>query len=92
MQGRHEEALGFYDAALAADPDLAMAHAGKGDALFRLERYAEAIPVLERAVALRPGALVERSLLLLTGRASEALGRTGDAARYLERAARTGGN
>ena len=51
-RGRFEEALGYYRAAIDADPGNALAYAGMGDALVRLERYGEALKNLDRALAL----------------------------------------
>ena len=76
-----------YRAVIAADPGFVLAHAGMGTALLGLNRRAEAIASLERALALRPQPPLARALLLLMGEAAQALGRGADAERYFERAA-----
>ena len=63
-----------------------MAHGGMGDALFRLERYEEAIESLERSVELLHSTPSSATApLLLMGQAASKLGRFMDAAQYYER-------
>jgi tetratricopeptide (TPR) repeat protein len=50
--GRNEEALDCLNRALELEPDSAIAWLNKGDALYNLERYAEARKALTRAAAL----------------------------------------
>ena len=71
---------------LAVDPGFAMAHAGMGDALFRLERYEEAIESLARSVELHAIPPTATARLVLMGRAAQALGRSGAAVGHYERA------
>ena len=49
-----ETAVARFDEALAGSPDYAVAHAGRGQALLRLDRPAEALASFERAAALDP--------------------------------------
>lgn len=51
-QSRYEEAVPFYDEALASDSESAEANFGLGIALHNLERYEEAIACFARALAL----------------------------------------
>ena len=86
-QEQYAEAIDIYKKILAIDFNLAKAHAGMGDALFRLERYEEAIESLGRSVELHPIPPSVTVPLLLMGKASSKLGRPLDTARYYERAA-----
>ncbi len=54
-QERYQEALDRYDDAVAAMPQRAGAHLGRGVALMHLQRLDEALASLERAVALDSG-------------------------------------
>jgi Flp pilus assembly protein TadD len=54
MEGRMEEAIGAYRAAVAADPDHVEARGNLGKALSKLGRYEEAIEHFERALAKDP--------------------------------------
>jgi len=54
-QGRHEEALDAFLAAVRADPGHGEANVNAGSALHALGRNDEALPLLERAVAAQPG-------------------------------------
>ncbi len=83
---RHAEAVEIYLAALATDPDFAMAHAGMGDSLFRLERFEEAIASLDRSVELHSEPPTATARLVLMGTAADNLGRPDEAARHYERA------
>lgn len=76
---QYEEALGWYDAVFEADRDYTQAYAGKGDALFRLGRYEEAIESLGRAIALEPGMSTVPALRVLIGEAHQKLGRLEEA-------------
>ena len=80
------EAIVIYKKILAIEPDSHMAYAGMGDALFRLERYEEAIESLKRSIELHsiPPSATDR--LILLGRASSELGRSEEAVQYHERA------
>lgn len=55
--GNHEEALESYRQAIALAPDDARGHEALGGALATLRDYAGALPALERALALDPGAM-----------------------------------
>ena len=81
---QYEEALEWYDETLRVDPDFTQAYAGKGDALFRLERYEEAIESLGRAVALEPDMSTVPALRILMGEAAQALGRLEEAEEQYE--------
>lgn len=85
-QGRHQEAITYYRAVLEVDPEYALSHAGMGDALFRLQRYEEALESLARAVSLQPDLPVAGSVLRLMGRAAQELGRPEEAAEHYGRA------
>ena len=85
-QGRYEEAVASFRAALEIDPHHALSHAGMGVALFRLQRYEEALQALERAVSLDLDAAVEGPLRRLMGRAAQELGRFEAAAEHYGRA------
>jgi len=81
---QYEEALEWYDQVFEADPDYPQAHAGKGDTLFRLKRYEEAIGALGRAIALEPGMPTVPALRVLMGEAAQALGRLEEASEQYE--------
>ena len=85
-QGRYEESIDTYRAVLALDPEFAMAYAGMGDSLFRLERYEAAIESLDRSVDLHPHPPTATARLILMGTASARLGRADAAATHYERA------
>jgi tetratricopeptide (TPR) repeat protein len=51
---RFEEALGYYEQAIAMDATLTEAYVGKGRVLNQLERYDEALECYERASKLQP--------------------------------------
>jgi tetratricopeptide (TPR) repeat protein len=52
--GRYDIAAQMYDAILAHFPESAEGHAGLGACYGAARRYTDAIPALERAVALKP--------------------------------------
>ena len=85
-QKRYAEALEWYAAVFEADPDYTQAHAGRGDALFHLERYEEAIESIKRAISLEPEMATVPALRTLMGEAMQALGQTEAAAEQFERA------
>ena len=85
-RGRYDKALEAYRAVLALDPEFAMAHAGMGVALFRLERYEEAIESLDRSLSLHSIPPTATARLVLMGRAAQALGRLDAAVAHYERA------
>ena len=85
-QGSYEESIDTYRAVLALDPEFAMAHAGMGDSLFRLERYEAAIESLGRSVDLHPHPPTATARLILMGTASAELDRTDAAATHYQRA------
>jgi tetratricopeptide (TPR) repeat protein len=74
-QGRLEESLAELAAAAVRDPDLVEAHFNRGRLLLANGRAAEALPELERAVALRP---TFAAGWLRLGEAKEALAPTSD--------------
>ena len=76
---QYEKALGWYDAVFEADRDYTQGYAGKGDALFRLGRYEEAIKSLGRAIALEPGMSTVTALRVLIGEAHQKLGQLEEA-------------
>jgi putative peptide modification system cyclase len=67
---RFAEATKLYEAALDADPDFAMAHMGLARLLVRIDRSAEALPHLQRALALNDR-LPHRERLYLKAWSSE---------------------
>ena len=77
--GHHEESLRWYRAAIKANPDSAQSYAAMGDALFRLKRYGEAVSSMKRALEIRPDIASPEVLHFLIGKASEELGRAGEA-------------
>ena len=85
-EGRHEEALPYYRAALAIDAGYAPAYAGMGRSLFRMQRYEEALEWLDAALALQPDPPHAGLLLRLMGRTEQALDRPEAAAQHYERA------
>ena len=89
-QGRYEEALKWYRAAIAARPDLALAHAASGHVLFQLARYDAAIDAIERALELAPDLPNAPSLLVMTAKAATRLGRHAEAAEHYARVAERG--
>ena len=86
-QERYEEALPAYRAVLEIDADMRWPMPAWAMALFRLERYAEAMETLARAATLQPDLPMAGSLHRLMGRAAQELGRP-DAADHFERAVR----
>ena len=81
---QYEEALEWYDKIFEINPDYTQAYAGKGDALFRLKRYEEAIESLGRAIALEPDMSTVPTLRVLMGEAAQALGRLEEASEQYE--------
>ena len=71
----YEKAVEAYRHALEMEPDHAKAHAGMGDALFRLQRYEEAIASMQQALALQPDQPSAPALHYLTGESWKALNR-----------------
>ncbi|WP_367344779.1 putative peptide modification system cyclase [Stenotrophomonas bentonitica] len=67
---RFTEAAKLYEAALDADPDFAMAHMGLAKLLVRVDQRAEALPHLQRALALNDR-LPHRERLYLKAWSSE---------------------
>jgi Flp pilus assembly protein TadD len=53
-QERYQEAIEWYDKALAIDPNYTRALNGKGNALLNLEKYQEAIEWYDKALAIDP--------------------------------------
>ena len=88
QQGRHEESLKWYDDVIKRDRKYVRAYAGKGDALFYLERYEEAITFLRKALSLDPGMSQAHLMHTLIGEAEQKLGRFGEARRHYEHALR----
>ena len=84
--GLYAEAIESYREVLAIDAEFAMAHAGMGDALFRLERHEEALAALGQSVELHPIPPTATARLVLMGMAAEHLGRHEEAASHFERA------
>ncbi|MDE0302834.1 MAG: tetratricopeptide repeat protein [Gammaproteobacteria bacterium] len=83
-RGQHEKALEWYGAVFEADRNHTQAYAGKGDALFRLARYEEAIRFLERAVALDPDMPTVSTLRTLMGEAHQKFDRLEEASMQYE--------
>jgi tetratricopeptide (TPR) repeat protein len=52
--GKHQEAISYYDKALAIEPNDLLALYGKGLALYELGKYDEAIASFDKALAIEP--------------------------------------
>lgn len=50
--GNYEEAIKWYDKALAIDPEYAQTYYNKGSSLYALGRYKEAIPEFDKCIEL----------------------------------------
>ena len=59
-QRRYEDALALYRTLLEINPDNALTHSNVGAALFHLDRPREALPSIERALALDPNLEIAR--------------------------------
>ena len=88
VRADYRKAVEAYRDALETEPDNAKAHAGLGDALFRLERYQEAIDSMQRALVLQPDQPSAPALHYLTGESLQALGRPEQALAHYENALR----
>ena len=93
VQGRRQEALEAYRALLEIDPRYALAHAYIGDLLIQLQRYAEAVKPLSKALRLIEAAPsvtadlpTSHSVHVLLGTALRELGRTRAAEAHFRRA------
>ena len=82
VQGRRQEALEAYRALLEIDPEYALAHGYIGALMLELNRYAEAVELLSKALtlvraapSLRPDLPTAHSLHVLLGKALRGLGR-----------------
>ena len=84
----YEQAVETYRYALDRDPAHARAHAGLGDALFRLKRYQEAIDSMQHALALQPDQPSAPALHYLTGESLQALNKPEQALEHYENALR----
>ena len=60
-QRRYEDALALYRTLLEIDPDSASTHSNVGAALYHLDRPQEALPSIERALALDPDLEIART-------------------------------
>ena len=60
-QGRHDQALGWFDRVLKDQPEDVLAQLGRGNSLLALERPEEAIGAFDRVLALQPGNRYARS-------------------------------
>ena len=87
-QGRLEEAIAGYRAALELDPEYAPSHAALGIALYQTQRYAAGVATMARALALDPALPVAGSLHLFMGRAWQELGDPAAAVQQYEQALR----
>ena len=85
---RFEAAMEAYGAALAIDASFAPAHAGRGIALYRRQRYDEALPAMARALSLQPDLPVASTLHLFMGHAREELAQPEAAAEHFHEALR----
>jgi Flp pilus assembly protein TadD len=81
--GRPEEAVSFYEAAVAGRQDFAEAHYNLGNALAQLGRTGDAVAAYRRAAKQRPGLLPVHNNL---GNALQRLGRWEEAAQAYRRA------
>ena len=71
---RHQESLRWYQDAVKADPDFALAYAGMGDSLYQRGRYPEAVSSIKRALELEPDLPIAPALRYLMGRALRGIG------------------
>ena len=81
--GQIEDAVSFYEAAIASKRDFAEAHYNLGNALMRLDRQDAAVQAYRRAAKLRPNLLPIHNNL---GNALQALSRWEEAAHAYQRA------
>lgn len=82
-QGRLPEALEVADALLADHPEVAMSHRAKGECLFKMERYEEAIPCFQQADDL--GGPGTEEVLIFKAFCLHNLGRSAEAEQELKR-------
>ena len=85
-QKHYEKSLALYRAAIENDADLVQAHAGLGDALFRLTRYDEAAIIMKQALFLQPDSSLARTLHFLIAQAAQASNREDEAETHYEHA------
>lgn len=71
---------------LAVSPGFALAYAGMGDTLFRMERYEESLEAVGQALSLQPDLGVAGSLHGIAGQAAQHLNRMEEAARHFSAA------
>ena len=81
--GRHEEAIEWFDKALAIDPDCVFALNDRGAALRNLGRYEEAIEWYDKALAIDPDCILALSN---RGMALRGLGRYEEAIEWYDKA------
>ncbi|MEZ5329657.1 MAG: ASPIC/UnbV domain-containing protein [Verrucomicrobiales bacterium] len=65
IQGNDKESLGAYARTLALNPGKTRAHLDMGTVLFKLQRYADAVPHLQAAVDAQPDVTNTRKMLSL---------------------------
>ena len=82
-QGKHEEAIAFFERAIKLDPNYATARHNKGVSLHTLGRYREAIECFDQAISLMPG---YASAWLNRGNALAAMGELDEAVACFEEA------
>ncbi|UBF27427.1 tetratricopeptide repeat protein [Kovacikia minuta CCNUW1] len=56
FEGRHEDAIGFYDKAIQMEPENPKAWFGRGATLARLQQLEEAVVAYDRAIQIKPDA------------------------------------
>ncbi len=85
---QYEESLKWYEDAIAADPDFALAYAGMGDSLYRLGHHEDAVLSMKRVFEIMPGFPLAPTLHYLMGEALGELGRYEEAEEQYESALR----
>ena len=63
VQGKSDEAIPFYERALAIDPHCYEAWVGKGSALKSLNLLKDALACYEKALAIDPGSIISQSMI-----------------------------
>ncbi len=87
--GKLDEALACADEIIAAGPGIALSHRFKGDVLFKMERYADAVGAFEQARQLGGSGTDDLHLWIAVAHASS--GNKAEATRILEEHIRSPG-
>lgn len=62
VEGRYDDAVGYYKGAISVDPTFALAHRAKGAALVKQQKYDEAAEAYRQYLALQPDAIDARDV------------------------------